>query len=348
MSVCSILEDVRTSSEFVRRRAKHVSVCPNSLSNVASWLRRELETNKLSVHQVWNDCHLNPVWGENRAGISKLEEICWWIFWIDCINFSFWPKKDEEKWTIWYRNEQYTGYFALCAALNLFLEERGKHILSADFLKNLTMAQLKDILMPVSNCRGVIPMLSERVYCLREAGSVLDECFQGSVYQLVHDAQGSLETIVHMILQHFPSFRDEAVYEGQRIFFYKRAQIFAADIFACLGQGALSFKDPYRLTMFADYRVPQLLNFWGVLKYSDTLMTELQQEVEIDKAKEIEIRACSIAAVEMIRQEICQANPQILVSSQLIDYLLWNETMTRKSLGELDDIPFHKVRTIFY
>ncbi|EME30311.1 uncharacterized protein Gasu_24560 [Galdieria sulphuraria] len=263
-------------------------------------------------------------------------------------SFSFWQKEEEVKWTISYKNNQYTGYFALCAALNLYLENQGKYILSAEFLKQLTVLQLKEILMPETQSQGVIPLLSERIHCLREAGCVLDEYFQGSVYHLIQDSHGSLETLVDKVVHFFPSFRDEAMYKGHRIFFYKRAQIFAADIFACLGEEALLFRDPYCLTMFADYRVPQVLHKRGILKYSDILTAQLQQGMEIENTEEIEIRACSIASVELIRKEIQERNPQILVSSQLIDYLLWSEAMNMKSSLELEKTPFHRVRTIFY
>ncbi|GJQ09780.1 hypothetical protein GpartN1_g1571.t1 [Galdieria partita] len=344
----SLLERVRESAEFVRSRAKHVSMDMEAIQSVGLRLKRILETRELSVHKIWNDCPLNPVWGENRAGICCLEDICRWIFWIDCINFCFWQREEEEKWTIWYKNKRYTGYFALCAALNLYLETRGNYVLSAEFLKQLTASQLKEILMPESQSQGVIPLLFERVHCLREAGCVLDEYFQGSVYYLIRSSHGSLETVVDKVVQYFPSFRDEAIYEGQRVFFYKRAQIFAADIFACLGQEALSFRDPCCLTMFADYRVPQVLHKWGVLNYSDILLAQLQQGMEIKETEEVEIRACSIAAVEMILKEIQKTSPNIFVSSQLIDYLLWSEAMNMKSLTELDKTPFHRVRTIFY
>jgi hypothetical protein len=262
-------------------------------------------------------------------------------------SFSFWHNEGEERWTIWYKDKQYTGYFALCAAFNQAVENGSKDILSTTFLKCVSEPQLKFLLMP-QNSQGVIPLLSERVLCLREAGHVLEEYFGGSVFRLVLECNGSLETLVQKVVEYFPSFRDEAIYQKQKVFFYKRAQIFAADIFACLGQSALSFKDPDCLTMFADYRVPQILYKWGVLKYSNTLVSQLLQQLEIEQEQEVEIRACSIAAVEMIRNEIQQSNPELFVTSQLIDYLLWNEAMTVKSCGQLDNIPFHRVRTIFY
>lgn len=37
-----------------------------------------------------------------------------WIFVVDTLNFCFWHVENEVGWTV----EGYTGYFALCAAVN--------------------------------------------------------------------------------------------------------------------------------------------------------------------------------------------------------------------------------------
>ena len=65
-------------------------------------------------------------------------------------------------------------------------------------------------------------------------------------------------------------FEIDARYKGRLVHFYKRAQILVADLWAAFGcQTAVnghfaSFADVGRLTMFADYRVPQILRHVGV------------------------------------------------------------------------------------
>ena len=59
---------------------------------------------------------------------------------------------------------------------------------------------------------------------------------------------------------------------GVQVFFYKRAQIFVADLFGAFeGQGLGAFHDISALTMFADYRVPVVLRLMGILRYSPAL-----------------------------------------------------------------------------
>ena len=104
------------------------------------------------------------------------------------------------------------------------------------------------------------------------------------------------------------------------MFFLKRAQIFAADVWHKFqGKDYGEFYDINTLTMFADYRycrltyrqtltpphslvrVPQCLQSFQVLEYSDELMTMLRsgQHLEAGGDMETEIRGSSIWAVEV-------------------------------------------------
>lgn len=72
----------------------------------------------------------------------------------------------------------------------------------------------------------------------------------------------------------FSGFRDEAIYNGQQIFFYKRAQILVGDLYGALAEVKdfpLKFTNLEQLTMFADYRVPQTLRLVGIFDYSPSL-----------------------------------------------------------------------------
>jgi hypothetical protein len=97
-----------------------------------------------------------------------------------------------------------------------------------------------------------IPMFSERVQCLREAGRVLHEHFDGSVVTLIEDAKGSAAGLVNILAERFSCFRDEGVFEKKKVRFLKRAQIFVADLWAAFeGEGLGKFDDIDKITMFA-------------------------------------------------------------------------------------------------
>lgn len=105
----------------------------------------------------------------------------------------------------------------------------------------------------------------------------------------------------------FSGFRDHTVYKGRQIFLYKRAQIFAADLWGAFkGRGYGEFNDVESLTMFADYIVPAVLQQLGVLRYSLSLsnLIESNREICSGSEEEVELRACSVYAVEEIRDLI--------------------------------------------
>jgi hypothetical protein len=97
------------------------------------------------------------------------------------------------------------------------------------------------------------------------------------------------------------------VYKGRQVFLYKRAQIFVADLWGAFGgQGYGEFKDISSLTIMADYIVPAVLQQLGILKFSPTLASTIEASGEIcpGTEEEVELRACSIHAVEKMRELI--------------------------------------------
>ena len=73
-----------------------------------------------------------------------------------------------------------------------------------------------------------------------------------SIVRLIEKADHSAGKLVNLLAKHFPSFRDEARFDGRRVRFLKRAQIFVADVWAALnGADYGAFEDMGHLTMFA-------------------------------------------------------------------------------------------------
>lgn len=102
-------------------------------------------------------------------------------------------------------------------------------------------------------------------------------------------------------------FRDHTVYKGHQIFLYKRAQIFAADLWGAFkGQGYGDFEDISSITIFADYIVPAVLQQLGVLRYSSSVASIIKKNTEITSGsdEEVELRACSVYAVEQMKDLI--------------------------------------------
>merc|ERR1711976_408476 len=97
-----------------------------------------------------------------------------WIFVIDTLNFSFWPRNDEngnEQYfeVEWPEGKFHTGYWALCAAIQRALFEtkpdQSFPLCDASFLASITLETMKKIFR---SSNGVeCPMLEERTEALR-------------------------------------------------------------------------------------------------------------------------------------------------------------------------------------
>ena len=99
--------------------------------------------------------------------------------------------------------------------------------------------------------------------------------------------------MVNLLARDFNCFRDEHVFEGRRkpIRILKRAQILVADLWACFeGEDYGEFRDIDKITIFADYRVPQILNNLGCLYYSPPLETTIRGKKDIPSGSSWEMQ----------------------------------------------------------
>lgn len=191
----------------------------------------------------------------------------------DCLNFCFWPTPGLE-----YEHLA----FGLKAAV-----QRDPLALSADRLATATEDTIRGWFSGFE-----IPQIDERAAKLRELGCVLQAHFGGEAALLVARAARSAARLVRLLTCLLPGFRDEAIHQGRQCFFYKRAQILTADLWAAYGRppvgsgSVYAFEDIGELTNFADYRVPQVLAHLGVMEYDEAL------EEKIDGLQHVQVCFC--------------------------------------------------------
>ena len=260
-------------------------------------------------------------------------------------------------------------------------------ITSSDFWQNedeCTEEVLKHVFR--SATEEEIPLFQERMACLREAGNVLyevrvfffffrkllvtNDCLQKyncSFTNCIEAANHSASALVNLLAEDFPCFNDVVSFENRKkVRFLKRAQICVADLWAAFdGEAFGHFDDIDKITMFADYRVPQILNTLGCLSYSPKLNNTIRQKrlIENGHTWEIQLRGmcitlpllilaylatgCSIWCVELIRREILKNHPDAKINAILIDFFLYDTTKEREAAGQ-EEIPHHRTRSIWY
>lgn len=317
---------VLESTARVMEQADHVKINVDRLTELC----REWKETFPSV-PAWND---RVHWSDGSARTANF------VLLLDALNFCFWPDPGKPKWKVSYQGELHDGYMALAASLKKAIEG-GDKLYEAERMASVTKSELEHIF------RGekMIPMLEERVANVREAGRVLLERYDGSFANAVESAQNSAVTLTRLLVEQFPSFKDEAVYKGAVVKFYKRAQITVTDLIGSFdGKGLGFFQDAGQLTAFADYKIPQVLEALNILEYSSELAERLERYELLPSGdpREVEIRAGMVWAVERISQEL-RGQGRVVLPYEL-DWFLWRLGQS-PSLGEK---PYHRTRTIFY
>jgi hypothetical protein len=268
------------------------------------------------------------------------EETVAYLLVLDSLNFCFWPVSGTDKWEIEYESRSLSGYYALAASLKQAVES-GIPITRADYLAELSTGKLREVL----GGQGELQLLEDRVQILSELGQLLLREYDGKAHRLVEASGMSAVALARLLAERLSSFRDVAGYMGHKVFFYKRAQIFAADLYGAFdGKGWGSLMDMGKLTAFADYKLPQVLRHLGVLSYTQALAQAVDQKIPLETGgpEEVEIRANTIWAVELIRRELEQLGTELMAFE--IDWILWNMGQAK----EFKVRPYHRAVTIYY
>lgn len=273
---------------------------------------------------------------ESPFGLSILsdEEKLHFLVILNSISFCYWG---EPKWTVDYRGEKYDGAFGMILALVRAVNE-GVPILDFKYCATIS----KNDLAVVLRGNTQIPLIEERWKILREVGSKLTEKFNGSAADFFRQAEGDEQKILTLIAENFSSFSDWSAYKQNKVYFYKRAQLLASDLFQLFGK--LYLKDVDTLTACADYKLPQILRKFGVLEYSPELAEKIDNKTTIphNSEQEVEIRANTVWAVELIKENLKAKH--LKVSSMDINDFLWLASQNKLA----DDKPYHRTLTTAY
>lgn len=148
---------------------------------------------------------------------------------------------------------------------------------------------------------------------LRQAAIMIDTGFpqkyECSFANCIEAANGSAAGLVNILADDFSCFRDEFKFQSRRkpVRFLKRAQILVADLWACFqGEDYGAFRDIDKVTMFADYRVPQVLNTMGCLSYSPPLNEAIKEKQVLTSGSswEMQMRG-KFAALSQLSDSLC-------------------------------------------
>jgi len=317
-----LLEQVRTACKEVVAKALYVHIDAARIqSYVASLPLEQAKSPKLDPSYHY--------FGHPNDTVA-------YILTLDTINFGsgYFPyirKRDN-----------LSGYFTIASALKDRFDARGAftsrelNVLTAQDCAKMFGQNLDE-----GPCGELMGLYAS---ALNDLGRYLFDRFGGQFTGLVKAANSSVERLVQ-ILTEMPYFQDVELYDGLKVPFYKRAQLTAADLSLALdGQGLGFFSDLDQLTIFADNLVPHVLRVDGILYYEDLLASRIDagELITSGSAEEVEIRASALHAVELIVEELRNAEHD--VTAMGLDYLLWN----RGQQPYYKARPRHRTQTVFY
>ena len=275
-----MLESVIDSCKYVMDNAKYVTINYDKLNDFIMTINCK-ELKHLLSNNPYNILNLG------------IENVINFMLFFESIDYSFWG---TPKWTIDTELGQKDGSDALLYVMLKYVREK-----SLDNLYNMTYEEFK--LMLKGNVE--IPFIQERYETLIQTSKIVKEKMNGNFYKYVYSIHNDIE-LFEVIINNFPSFKDERKYDGITIYFYKLAQLLTSDILHLREQIENIKVDYSHLIGCADYKIPQTMRALEIIEYNEELSNLIDNRLEIEYSSkyEVEIRASMLVVINYIKSKI--------------------------------------------
>ncbi len=203
-------------------------------------------------------------------------------------------------------------------------------------LENMTSEEFKDILKGNVD----IPLLEERYEIVTGIAKIVNSKMNGSFYDSIKNMSTDIE-IFNFIVNNFSSFQDTRTYNGVTIYFYKLAQLLTSDILHVIKIKEQRPVNYSHLLSCADYKIPQVMQGFGILEYDLELSKLIDTNLEVDENSEyeVEIRASMIAVINYIYEQVNKSVDRIDIND-----FIWSKGQDKTKKYK----PYHLTRTTSY
>ncbi len=228
---------------------------------------------------------------DNPFGLldMDLESIINFLLIYHTICYCFWG---DPKWQVITNEGVLDGSYAIMYLVIKRFKKNNNFVMSYLEFKKLLKGE------------GEIPLLKNRYDNLVLMNKFLQK--EGkSFYELVKDMNSDTE-LLNYLVENLSYFADEAMYKGEKIYFYKRAQLLTSDILHIKKIKGIPNIDYSHLVGCADYKIPQVMRCYGMIEFSSSLEAKVDQKIELEEnsEEEIEIRAATLAVINYIYEKI--------------------------------------------
>lgn len=315
-----------SSVAYVAENSDHVSIDPQAVDKYVAHFHRTQRGHWMKA------CPFDYVPLKNRE-----DELDRW-FLADAMAFCFWGY--PQKWTVRYQGRDIDGWWGLLACFQRALE-KGMPLMDGGYLESLSFQEAHDIFAGAPE----IPLFEERVEAFHDIGRTLRERYGGRFHIYLGSAPRDAAALAADLARTFPIFDDISIYKGEKVYFYKKAQLLIHDIVTGFPDTKYGhIRGVGELSGEADYKIPALLRKLGILVYDAELAEKVDTRVPIpaDSPEEIEIRANMLHACDIICRGLKKRH--IAIDSVTLDGILWLQSQKKNPA----DKPYHLTMTTDY
>jgi len=258
---------------------------------------------------------------------------------INTLNFVFTDFSTSVK----YKIESLSDTDAMVYQIDKALLE-GVPLTQGHYMRDMDLKEFKKIF--TGNIE--MPMADEKVKILNNVGNTLVKKYGGDWINFIDDGPKKLydngEGLVERLVRDFKRFDDHSIFENEKVYFLKLAQLAFWGIHRELSKRHFYIEDMENMTAFADYIIPVALESFGIVKYSSGLKEKIDSGILIDRdsIEEIEIRSTSIYVTAKLTELINNyKNEEEKIIIPQLDFKLWTDF-------HADERPHHLTKTIMY
>jgi len=258
---------------------------------------------------------------------------------INTLNFVFTDFLTSVK----YKIENLSDTDAMVYQIDKALLE-GAPLTQGHYMRDMNLKEFKRIF--TGNIE--MPMADEKVEILNNVGDTLVTKYSGDWINFIDDGPKKLYDngvgLVERLVRDFKRFDDHSIFENEKVYFLKLAQLAFWGIHRELSKRHFYIEDMENMTAFADYIIPVALESFGIVKYSSGLKEKIDSGILIDRdsIEEIEIRSTSIYVTAKLTELINNyKNKEEKIIIPQLDFKLWTDF-------HADERPHHLTKTIMY
>lgn len=244
-----------------------------------------------------------------------------------------WPPDGEEMWTTHHEGADLDDAPAVFSC----------------FARQITDGQLDlDLFSTMSGAEffagaGTLQLIDEKWAQLRAVVDAIREKWDGSVSNLVGEAERNAERVVDLLVDTIPGFDDAPLSPVGRLPFHKLARLATAMMSA---GGSTPFAGLENLPVYPDYMLPRVFRHNGIMIYTQDLAAAIDSRQLVPKESpwELGIRWATVYCGDRLAEAL-QARG-VDVSTPALDYALWESAVLGSDANKMGE--HHRTLTLAY